>query len=99
MTVQLIANTIESACFFNVRSIGPGAVLALHRFCTTTSMARTKAARVKSTVRFLGRKECQYNIPANALTKEAKKVDVSLDTFPCPILLIIGSSVLQLQRM
>lgn len=72
--VQLTANTIASASFFNSPSARVVGGLFLQKFCTITSMARTNAASVKSTVRFRGRDRCQYIIPAKELPNEATNV-------------------------
>lgn len=74
--VQLTANTIVSASFFNRRSARVVGGLFLQKFCTITSIARTNAASVKSTVRFRGREWCQYIIPASELPNDANKVVV-----------------------
>ena len=96
---QLTANTIASASLFRVCSTRVLGFLPLQIFCTITSMARTNAARVKSTVLFLGCDECQYVIPAKALPKDARNVEVSLDILPPPIRLTIGSRALRPLRM
>jgi hypothetical protein len=72
--VQLTAKTIVSASRFITLSTRVVGVLRLHRFCTMTSIARTSAASVKSTVRFRGLQACQYNIPANELVNDDRKV-------------------------
>lgn len=72
--VQLTANTIASASFFKNPSARVIGGLFLQKFCTITSIARTNAASVKSTVRFRGRDLCQNIIPAKELPKEATKV-------------------------
>src|ERR1700738_154341 len=97
--VQLTANTIVSASFFKRPSPRDVGGLFLHRFCTTTSIARTNAASVKSTVRFFGCEECQYVIPANALANDDRKVTLSLDN-RCPLTLFTtGSRTLRPPRM
>ena len=97
--VQLIAETIVSASRFNSRSALLVGVFPLQELCTTTSMARTSAARVKSTVLFLGREECQNIIPARALPKDARKVIVSFDNFLCDTLLMSDSRAFRPPRI
>src|SRR5579859_1706700 len=77
--VQDTANTIVSASFFSIASGRDVGGRDRQRFWIITSIARTSAARVKSTVRFRGREACQYVIPTNELAKLARKVVVSLD--------------------
>jgi len=99
MIVQLTAKTTASTPLFTALSTADFGGLVRHAFCTMTSTARTNAARVKSTVRFLGCKECQYVIPANALANEARKVPVSFDILPLPALEITGSRSLRPSKM
>lgn len=95
MMVELTAKTMVSASLFKVLPTADFGALVRQAFCTMTSTARTNAASVKSTVRFLGRRECQYVIPANALANEARNVPVSLEILPLPALAITGSSSLR----
>jgi len=78
--VQLTAKTIASASFFSTLSTRVVDCRPRQRLWRTTSIPRTNAARVKSTVLFRGCDECQYVIPANELANAAEKVATSLDT-------------------
>lgn len=97
--LQLTANIMASASRRKIRPTRVFGSLFLQRFCTSTSTARTSAARVKSTVRFCGREQCQYVIPASALMNDAEKVVLSFAIFPRVSLMMIGSRILRPPRM